>query len=88
VTRTIVGPQTRVNSYAEVEDSIIFSRVNIGRKAKIRRAIIDKGVCIPEGARVGYDEEEDRANGYVISPGGIVVIAKAESFEPMMAESV
>ena len=32
VTRTIVGPQTRINSYAEVEDSIIFSRVNIGRQ--------------------------------------------------------
>jgi glucose-1-phosphate adenylyltransferase len=88
VTRCIVGPQTRVNSYAEVEDSIIFSRVNIGRKAKIRRAIIDKGVSIPEGARVGYDEEEDRKNGYVISPGGVVVIAKAESFDPVLVESV
>jgi glucose-1-phosphate adenylyltransferase len=62
--------------------------VNIGRKAKIRRAIIDKGVFIPEGARVGYDEEEDRKNGYVISPGGVVVIAKAESFVPAMTESV
>ena len=88
MTRTIVGPQTRVNSYAEVEDSIIFSRVNIGRRAKIRRAIIDKGVCIPEGSRVGYDEDEDAANGYHVSPGGIVVIAKAESFEPMLAESI
>jgi glucose-1-phosphate adenylyltransferase len=88
VSRTIVGPQTRVNSYAEVEDSIVFARVNIGRRAKIRRAIIDKGVCIPEGARVGYDEEEDRKNGYVISPGGIVVIAKNEIFEPIVAETV
>ncbi len=87
VTRCIIGPQTRVNSYAEVEDSIVFSSVNIGRNAKIRRAIIDKGVSIPEGARVGYDEEEDRRNGYVISPGGVVVIAKAESFDPGMDEN-
>jgi glucose-1-phosphate adenylyltransferase len=71
-----------------VDDSILFAGVNIGRQAKIRHAIIDKGVCIPEGARVGYDEEEDRANGYVISPGGVVVIAKSEVFEPAMAESV
>ena len=83
-----VGPQTRVNSYAEIEDSIIFSRVNIGRNARIRRAIIDKGVHIPEGARVGYDPDEDKRNGYVMSPGGVVVIAKAESFEPVMAESI
>jgi glucose-1-phosphate adenylyltransferase len=88
VTRTIVGPQARVNSYAEVEDSILFSRVNIGRRAKIRRAIIDKGVCIPEGFRVGFDEEEDLANGFTVSEGGVVVIAKAESIEPVLAESI
>jgi glucose-1-phosphate adenylyltransferase len=88
VSRTIVGPQARVNSYAEVEDSILFSQVNIGRRAKIRRAIIDKGVCIPEGFRIGFDEEEDLARGFTVSPGGVVVIAKAESFEPMLAESV
>jgi glucose-1-phosphate adenylyltransferase len=88
VPRTIVGPQTRVNSYAEVEDSIIFSRVNIGRNAKIRRAIIDKGVHIPEGFRVGFDPEEDEARKFTISPGGVVVIAKAESIEPMLAESI
>ena len=77
-----------MNSYAEVEDSILFAGVNIGRQAKIRRAIIDKGVCIPEGSRVGFDEDEDRENGYIISPSGVVVIAKAESFEPAMAESI
>ena len=88
VSRTIVGPQARVNSYAEVEDSILFSQVNIGRRAKIRRAIIDKGVHIPEGFRIGFDEEEDLARGFTVSPGGVVVIAKAESFEPMMAESI
>jgi glucose-1-phosphate adenylyltransferase len=85
VTRTIVGPQTRVNSYAEVEDSILFSRVNIGRHAKIRRAIIDKDVQIPEGFRIGYDEEEDLARGFTVSDGGVVVIAKAESSEPAYA---
>jgi glucose-1-phosphate adenylyltransferase len=88
VTRTIVGPQARVNSYAEVEDSILFSRVNIGRRAKIRRAIIDKGVYIPEGCRIGFDEEEDLARGFTVSDGGVVVIAKAESIEPILAESI
>jgi glucose-1-phosphate adenylyltransferase len=88
VTRSIVGPQTRVNSYAQVEDSILFSHVDIGRRARIRRAIIDKGVRIPEGFRVGYDEEEDLARGFTVSDNGVVVIAKAESIEPIMAESI
>ncbi len=43
------------------------SRVNIGRNAKIRRAIIDKGVSIPEGFRVGFDAEEDEARGFTVS---------------------
>jgi glucose-1-phosphate adenylyltransferase len=81
VTRSVIGPQTRVNSYAEVEDSVVFARVNIGRRAKIRRAIIENGVDIPEGFRVGYDEGEDRAHQFTISPGGIVVIAKGQSVE-------
>jgi glucose-1-phosphate adenylyltransferase len=87
VTRTIVGSQARVNSYAQVEDSIIFSHVDIGRHAKIRRAIIDKGVHIPEGVRIGYDEEEDLARGFTVSDNGIVVIAKAESIEPALTEA-
>ena len=41
--RTILGPDSRINSYAHVEDSILFEGVNVGRHAKIRRAIIDKG---------------------------------------------
>ncbi|QDU91781.1 Glucose-1-phosphate adenylyltransferase [Pirellulimonas nuda] len=78
VNRCVVGPGARVNSYAQVEESILFAGVNIGRHAKVRRTIIDKEVSIPEGARIGYDHEEDRRNGFTISEEGIVVIAKGE----------
>jgi glucose-1-phosphate adenylyltransferase len=88
VTRTIVGPLARINSYAEVEDSILFDGVNVGRRAKIRRAIIDKGAHIPENFRIGYDEEEDLAHGFTVTPSGVVVIAKAESFLPAMADNI
>jgi glucose-1-phosphate adenylyltransferase len=88
VARSIIGPQARVNSYAQVEDSIICAGVDIARRAKIRGAIIDKGVHIAEGIRIGYDEEEDRARGFTVSDGGIVVIAKSESVEPMIAENI
>jgi glucose-1-phosphate adenylyltransferase len=88
VARSIIGPQSRVNSFAVVEDSIIGAGVDIGRRAKIRRAIVDKGVRIAEGIRIGYDEEEDLARGFTVSEGGIVVIAKAESVEAAMAENI
>ncbi|HEX5446484.1 MAG TPA: glucose-1-phosphate adenylyltransferase [Pirellulales bacterium] len=81
VSHSILGPNTRVNSYAQVEGSILFEGVDIGRHAKVRRAIIDKGVHIPPGVEVGYDHDHDRARGFTVSEGGIVVIAKAYGAE-------
>lgn len=81
VERSILGHNTRVNSFAQVQDSILFEGVDIGRYAKIRRAIIDKGVHIPVGTEIGYDAEQDRARGFTVSEGGITVIAKAEGIE-------
>jgi len=81
---SILGPNTRINSFARVEDSILFQGVDIGRHAKIRRAIIDKGVRIPSGVEIGYDLEIDRDRGFTISPGGIVVIAKGDGVEPFV----
>jgi glucose-1-phosphate adenylyltransferase len=78
VLRSIVGYDVRVNSYCEVEESIIFNHVNIGRRCRIRRAIIDRHVTIPEGTKIGYDREADRAR-YHVSDGGIVVVARPES---------
>ena len=82
--RSILGPLVRVNSYAQVQDSILFQDVNIGRRAKVRRAIIDKGVSIPAGVEIGYNLEQDRARGFTVSPGGVVVIAKADGVEQVL----
>ncbi len=78
VRRSILSPNVRVNSYALVENSILFSGVDVGRHARIRRAIIDKDVKIPAGATIGYDLENDRRRGFTITEQGVVVIAKAE----------
>ncbi|MDP4192425.1 MAG: glucose-1-phosphate adenylyltransferase [Bacteroidota bacterium] len=75
VERSIIGPNVRVNSYSYITDSIVFNNCNIGRHARIRRAIIDKNVVVPEGYEIGFDMEEDRKRFYV-SDTGIVVIPK------------
>ncbi|MFV2069760.1 MAG: sugar phosphate nucleotidyltransferase, partial [Pirellulales bacterium] len=82
VARSILGPDTRINSFAHVEDSILFEGVDVARYAKIRRAIVDKGVRIPTGIEIGYDLELDRRRGFTISDGGVVVIAKAHGLIP------
>ena len=81
VQRSIIGPKARINSFAQVVDSIVFAGVDIGRRAKIRRAIIDKGVQIPEDVEIGYDHELDRARGFLVTESDVTVIAKAEGME-------
>ena len=76
VRRSVLGYNVRVNSWSTVEESILFDGVEIGRNCKIRRAIIDKRVRLPEGTAVGYDLEQDRAAGYTVTDSGIVVIGK------------
>jgi glucose-1-phosphate adenylyltransferase len=77
VKRSILGPRSKVNSYSLVEDSILFENVTIGRKAKIKRAIIDKNIVIPDGAEIGYDHDKDRRNGHTVTESGIVVVSNA-----------
>jgi len=76
VRRSIIGPCSKINSYAHVEDSILFDNVQVGRHAKIRKAIIDENIVIPEGMEIGYDHEEDRLRGCIVTESGIVVVAK------------
>ncbi|MCU0701147.1 MAG: glucose-1-phosphate adenylyltransferase, partial [Myxococcaceae bacterium] len=47
VSRSVLSPRVRVNSWAEVDQSILMEGVEIGRHAVVRRAIIDKNVTIP-----------------------------------------
>ncbi len=80
VERSVLSPFVRVNSFALVEDSILMDRVSIGRRAKVRRAIIDKNVRVPEGFSIGYDPEED-ARRFTVTDEGIVVIAKGTKLD-------
>jgi glucose-1-phosphate adenylyltransferase len=80
VERSILSPDVRINSYSLVEDSILFDRVQVGRHAKIRRAIIDKGTKVPPGFSIGYDLEKD-AKRFTVTDSGVVVIPKGELIE-------
>ncbi len=75
VQRSILSPNVRINSFSEVYDSILMEGVNVGRYAKIKRAIIDKDVNIPQGMVIGFNLEEDKKR-FFVSESGIVVVAK------------
>ena len=74
VVRSILSPGVRINSYCEVEGSILMWNVEIGRNSRIHRAIIDSNVKIPDSSTIGVDLAADRAAGYTITDSGIVVV--------------
>lgn len=71
---SVLARGVRIHTGALVEDSILLDNCDIGRRSKIRRAILDKNVRIPEDATIGYDLEEDRRKGYFVTESGIVVV--------------
>jgi glucose-1-phosphate adenylyltransferase len=78
VRKSILSANVRVNSFAVVENSILFEGVNVGRHCRVRRAIIDKDVRIPANSTIGHDLDHDRRRGFTVTEQGVVVIAKAE----------
>jgi glucose-1-phosphate adenylyltransferase len=78
--RTVLHPRVRINSFSYVEESVLMTGVDVGRRAMVRRAIIDKGVHVPAGCRIGYDEEEDRAR-FTVTDSGLVVVPKGAVIE-------
>jgi glucose-1-phosphate adenylyltransferase len=75
---SVLGRGVRIHTGALVEDSVLFDNCDIGRYAKVRQAILDKNVRIPEGAEIGYDLDEDRKK-YYVTDSGIVVLEGTQS---------
>jgi glucose-1-phosphate adenylyltransferase len=80
INRCVLHSRVRINSFADVDESILMDGVEVGRHSKIRRAIIDKGVKIPPGTTIGYDLDLDRQR-FTVTESGIVVVPKGASIE-------
>lgn len=76
VNQSILGYDTRIGVRSVVEDCILLGGVEVGDGAKLRRTIVDKYAIIPAGSRIGFDPDEDRANGFTVSETGITVVPR------------
>lgn len=81
VRNSVLGRGVRVNDFSQIDDSIIFDNCIIGKRAKIKRAILDKNVVVPDGTTIGYDVESDRKLYHVTESGIVVVEGRRSSVD-------
>lgn len=74
--RSLLFTGVHVHSYAQVTNSVVLPYVDIGRAARLRNVVIDRGVRIPVGLVVGEDPELD-AQRFRRTERGICLITQA-----------
>jgi glucose-1-phosphate adenylyltransferase len=73
VRHSVLFSNVKVNSYATLEDAVVLPDVVVGRRARLKKVVVDKGCIIPEGLVVGFDHEQD-AKSFHVSPNGVTMI--------------
>jgi len=71
--RSLLFTGVRTHSWSELNEVVALPRCQIGRGARLTRAVLDRGVTIPPGMVVGEDPEEDKAR-FHLTPNGICLI--------------
>ncbi len=61
VRRSLLSTGCHVHSYADIEGAVVLPYVEIGRRARLRNVVVDRGARIPPGLVVGEDPEHDAA---------------------------
>ena len=81
VERSVLSPAVRVGGHSEILESVLMEGVEVGEDVRIRRAIIDKDVQIPDGVTIGYDHDEDTKR-FTVTDSGIAVVPKGMPILP------
>lgn len=76
VRRSVLFSKVRLHSFSSVEEAVLLPEVNVGRRCKLRKVVVDNGCMIPEGMAIGFDAELD-AKRFYRSEGGVVLVTKA-----------
>ena len=69
VFRSILFSQVRVHSYSSVNWSVLLPGVQVGRHARVSRAVVDRDCIIPDGMVIGEDAAADAARFYRTESG-------------------
>ena len=73
IKNSVLFSDVRVNSYSEIQSSVILPKVDIGRHVTLKCVIVDKGTRIPDGMPIGVDPDEDRKR-FCVTEKGITLV--------------
>ncbi|MEO0692602.1 MAG: glucose-1-phosphate adenylyltransferase [Pseudomonadota bacterium] len=75
VRNSLLFTQVHSNSYATLDHAVLLPYVNVARRARLTKTVVDRGVQIPEGLVVGEDPDED-ATWFRVSDTGVTLITQ------------
>ena len=80
--RSLLFSAVHIDKRTYLEECVVLPQVHIGQGCKIRRAIIDRGCNIPDGMQIGFDPDQDRANGFRVTGKGVVLVTRGMLGQP------
>ncbi|MBR9912242.1 MAG: glucose-1-phosphate adenylyltransferase [Gammaproteobacteria bacterium] len=80
--RSLLFSNVRVHSYSTIEESVILPEAVIGRNVKLKKCIVDRSCIIPDGMEIGFDIDQDKANGFRVTDKGVVLVTRGMLGQP------
>ncbi|MFT6925090.1 MAG: glucose-1-phosphate adenylyltransferase [Psychromonas sp.] len=74
VCNSLLYSNVHTHSYSVIEESVLLHSCDIGEHCKLKRVIVDSRCRIPAGLTIGYDKEQDIANGFRVTEKGITLV--------------
>ncbi len=76
VINSVLFPRVRINSFCNIDSTVLLADVIVGRSCRLRRGVIDRACVLPEGMVIGENPDEDSRRFYR-SEEGIVLVTRA-----------
>lgn len=75
VHRSVLFSNVRVHSHSNVNWSVLLPGVQVGRRARLTRVVVDRGCFVPDDIVIGEDAEQDTKRFYR-SENGITLVTR------------
>ena len=76
IRKSLLFSSVHTHSHSVIEESVLLRGSDVGENCKLRRVIVDSECKVPEGLTIGYDKEQDIANGFRVTEKGITLVTK------------